>query len=58
VVRHLAGPPQPTTRDTSAWNICSYVASLSTRAALTTGLIDNQGYTLQKTFCVGRKKEG
>jgi hypothetical protein len=44
--------------NTSAWNICSYVASLSTRAALTTGLIDNQGYTQQKTFCVGRKKEG
>lgn len=44
--------------NTSTWNICSYLASLSTRAALTNGLIDNQGYTQQKTFCVGRQKEG
>jgi len=42
--------------NTSAWNICSYVATLSTRAALTTGLIDNQGFAQQKTFCVGRKQ--
>lgn len=41
--------------DTSAWNICSYLASQSTRAGLTTGLVDNQGSYQQKTFCVGRK---
>jgi hypothetical protein len=43
--------------NTSAWNICSYVATLETRAALTTGLIDNQGRSQQKTFCVGRSRD-
>ena len=38
--------------DTTTWQTCSYVATLSTRAALTTGLIDNQGRSLQKTFCI------
>ena len=37
--------------NTTSWQPCSYTASLSTRAALTTGLIDNQGYTTSKTFC-------
>lgn len=31
---------------------CSYVVTLSTRAGLTTGLIDNLGRSQQKTFCV------
>ena len=31
---------------------CSYTVTLSTRAGLTTGLIDNTGRSQQKTFCV------
>ncbi len=42
--------------NTGTWDICSYVVTLATRAALTTGLIDNQGRSQQKTFCVGRSR--
>ncbi|NYG08460.1 hypothetical protein BJ986_002947 [Phycicoccus badiiscoriae] len=38
---------------TTSWKPCSYLVSMSTRAALTTGLIDNQGTSSQITFCVG-----
>ena len=37
---------------TSGFASCSYVVTLSTRAGLTTGLIDNVGWSQQKTFCV------
>lgn len=41
--------------DTSGWHICSYVAKLTTRAARTTGLIDELDSPNQLTFCVGKK---
>jgi hypothetical protein len=40
-------------QNTSTWNNCSYVATLETRAAQTTGVTDNPGFSTQKTFCVG-----
>lgn len=43
--------------DTSAWNICSYVARLTTRSARTTGLVDELESPNQVTFCVGRKEK-
>lgn len=41
--------------DTSTWDICSYVARLTTRTARTTGLKDDEGRTTPLTFCVGKK---
>ena len=43
--------------DTSTWAICSYVAQLTTRAARTTGLEDEEGRRNPLTFCVGRKNK-
>jgi hypothetical protein len=37
---------------TTAWCNCSYTVTLSTRAGLTTGLVDNLGETTQLTFCI------
>jgi hypothetical protein len=37
---------------TAGFKPCSYVVTLSTRAGLTDGLIDNVGRSQQKTFCV------
>ncbi len=58
-----SGPPHSVTlssrggfgevfEDTSAWTNCSYIASLTTRPGLTTGLYDRQGETNLKTFCI------
>ena len=58
-----SGPPHPVTlsarggfgevfEDTSAWANCSYIASLTTRPGLTTGLYDRLGETNLKTFCI------
>ncbi len=58
-----SGPPHPITlssrggfgevfEDTSAWTNCSYIASLTTRPGLTTGLYDRPGETNLKTFCI------
>ena len=38
--------------NTTAWTNCSYEVWLSTRAGLTTGLLDNQGYSNLVTFCI------
>ena len=38
--------------DTSGWTNCSYIAELSTRAGLTTGMFDWRGETNLKTFCI------
>src|SRR5438552_18729859 len=58
-----SGPPHSVTlsprggfgevfEDTSAWTNCSYIASLTTRPWLTTGLYDRPGETNLKTFCI------
>ena len=41
--------------DISSWPSCSYSVELSTRRALTTGLIDDSTNTIRKTFCIGAK---
>jgi len=38
--------------NTTSWSNCSYQVWLSTRAGLTTGLLDNQGYSNLVTFCI------
>jgi len=38
--------------DTSSWASCSYIATLTTRPGLTTGLEDDTGDSNQKTFCI------
>jgi hypothetical protein len=38
--------------DTSAWLLCSYSATLTTRPGLTTGMIDYQGTPNLLTFCI------
>ncbi|HEY6770035.1 MAG TPA: hypothetical protein VI386_35290 [Candidatus Sulfotelmatobacter sp.] len=38
--------------DTSTWTNCSYTATLTTRAALTTGIVDNDGFSHSLTFCI------
>lgn len=57
-----AGPPPVTVsarggfgtivEDTTSWTNCSYIVSLVTRPALTTGLFDRRGEDNQKTFCI------
>jgi hypothetical protein len=37
---------------TTVWCNCSYTVALSTRAGLTTGLVDNLGETQLLTFCI------
>ena len=39
--------------DISSWPTCSYKVNLTTRRALTTGLIDDDANTIYKTFCIG-----
>ncbi len=41
--------------DISAWLPCSYTVSLTTRMALTDGLIDDPGRTIPITFCIDRR---
>ncbi len=55
-----SGPTVPAPRgdgaivavSTTGFKPCSYVVTLSTRAGLTDGLIDNVGWSRQLTFCV------
>jgi hypothetical protein len=49
---HPRGDAASAPVDTSGFAPCSYTATLSTRAGLTTGLIDSTGRSQQKTFCV------
>ncbi len=41
--------------DISTWPTCSYTVVLTTRRALTTGLIDDSAKTVSKTFCIGAR---
>lgn len=41
--------------DISSWPTCSYTVILTTRRALTTGLIDDDGDEVRRTFCIGRR---
>lgn len=49
---HPRGDAASQSISTSGFKPCSYVVTLSTRAGLTTGLVDNLGRSQQKTFCV------
>jgi hypothetical protein len=42
--------------DITTWPTCSYLISLTTRRALTTGLNDDYDKQTIKTFCIGKKK--
>lgn len=44
--------------DISKWPMCSYAVQLTYQRALTTGLVDDDANTIQKTFCIGRKIDG
>jgi len=44
--------------DISAWPTCSYTVRLTTRRALTTGLVDDDADNLRKTFCIGARGRG
>jgi hypothetical protein len=42
--------------DISTWPTCSYAVQLTYRRALTTGLVDDDADTIQKTFCIGTRR--
>ena len=42
--------------DISAWPTCSYAVRLHTRRSLTTGLVDDSGSFVEKTFCIGARR--
>ena len=41
--------------DISTWPTCSYTVVLTTRRALTTGIVDDDADDVRKTFCIGRR---
>ena len=42
--------------DISSWPTCSYAIRLHTRRSLTTGLQDDPGTFVEKTFCIGARR--
>lgn len=42
--------------DISGWPTCSYAIQLHARRSLTTGLADDSGTHVQKTFCIGKRR--
>ena len=42
--------------DISSWPTCSYAIRLHTRRSLTTGLVDDSGTFVEKTFCIGARR--